>query len=79
MRTGVPCNENRVFPVRIDLQGVPCKPYRVWVCSVDKHNLSPKNCLIEIGASNSVADFKAESTLGADGTKRIQISQSFSY
>ena len=33
MRTGVPCNENRVFPVRIDLQGVPCKPYRVWVCS----------------------------------------------
>jgi hypothetical protein len=34
MRTGVPCNENRFFPVRIDLQGVPCKPYRVWVCSV---------------------------------------------
>ena len=26
MRTGVPCNENRLFPVRIDLQGVPCKP-----------------------------------------------------
>ena len=22
------------FPVRIDLQGVPCKPYRVWVYSV---------------------------------------------
>ena len=20
--------------VRIDLKGVPCKPYRVWVCSV---------------------------------------------
>jgi hypothetical protein len=34
MRTGVPCNENRFFPVRIDLQGVPCKPYRVWVCNV---------------------------------------------
>ena len=34
MRTGVPCNENCFFPVRIDLQGVPCKPYRVWVCSV---------------------------------------------
>ena len=34
MRTGVPCNENRVFPVIIDLQGVPCKPYRVWVYSV---------------------------------------------
>ena len=34
MRTGVPCNENRFFPVRIDLQGVPCKPYRVRVCSV---------------------------------------------
>ena len=33
MRTEVPCNENRFFPVRIDLQGVPCKPYRVWVCS----------------------------------------------
>jgi hypothetical protein len=30
MRTGVPCNENRFLPVRIDLQGVPCKPYRVW-------------------------------------------------
>ena len=28
MRTGVPCNENRFFPVRIDLQGVPCKPYK---------------------------------------------------
>ena len=23
MRTGVPCNENRVFPVGIDLQGFP--------------------------------------------------------
>ena len=34
MRTGVPCNENRVFPVGIDSQGVPCEPYRVWVCSV---------------------------------------------
>ena len=34
MRTGVPCNENMFFLVRIDLQGVPCKPYRVWVCSV---------------------------------------------
>jgi hypothetical protein len=22
MRTGVPCNENRFFPVRIDLQGL---------------------------------------------------------
>ena len=44
---GNPCNENRIpamragFPVmnrfssaRIDLQGVPCKPYRIWVCSV---------------------------------------------
>ena len=36
MRTGVPCDENRVFPVRIDLQGVPCKPYRIWDCSVSK-------------------------------------------
>ena len=27
------CNENRFFLVRIDLEGVPCKPYRVWVCS----------------------------------------------
>ena len=33
MRIGVPCNKNRVFPVGIDLQGVHCKPYRVWVCS----------------------------------------------
>ena len=35
MRTEVRCNENRGFPVGIDLQGVPCKPYRVWVCSVE--------------------------------------------
>ena len=35
VRTGVPCNENRVFPVGIDSQGVPCEPYRVWVCNVD--------------------------------------------
>ena len=34
MRTGVPCNEKRFFLVRIDLQGLPCKPYRVWVYSV---------------------------------------------
>ena len=33
MRAGFPCNESRVFSVRIDLQGVPCKPYRVWVYS----------------------------------------------
>ena len=38
MRTGVPCNENSFFPVGIDSQGVPCEPYRVWVCSdVDMH------------------------------------------
>ena len=35
MRKGFPCNENRFFPVRIDLQGVPCKSYRVWVYSID--------------------------------------------
>ena len=40
MRTGVPCNENRLFLVGIDLQGVPCKPYRVWVCSVLQLSLS---------------------------------------
>ena len=34
MRAGAPCNESRVFPVGIDLQGVHCEPYRVWVCSV---------------------------------------------
>ena len=33
MRTGVPCNESRFFPVAIGSQGVPCEPYRVWVCS----------------------------------------------
>ena len=33
MKTGVPYNENRVFPVRIDSQGVSCELYRVWVCS----------------------------------------------
>ena len=33
MKTGVTYNENRVFPVGIDSQGVPCEPYRVWVCS----------------------------------------------
>ena len=35
MRKGVPCNENRFFPVGIDSQGVPCEPYRVWVYSGD--------------------------------------------
>jgi hypothetical protein len=38
MRTGVPCNENRFFPVGIDSQGVPCELYRVWVCSVVSTN-----------------------------------------
>ena len=37
MRTGVPCYENRVFPVRIDSQGVPCEPYGVWVCSAENY------------------------------------------
>ena len=37
---GNPCNENRVFPVGVDLQGVPCKLYRVWVCSDDTPVLS---------------------------------------
>ena len=32
MRTGVPCNENRFLPVRIDSQGVPFEPW-VWVYS----------------------------------------------
>jgi hypothetical protein len=36
---GNPCNENRFFPVRLDLQGVPCKPYRVWVCSATKEKI----------------------------------------
>ena len=30
----IPCNENRFFLVRIDLQAFSCKSYRVWVCSV---------------------------------------------
>ena len=34
MRTGVPCNENRFIPVRIDLQGVPCKSYREFPVSL---------------------------------------------
>jgi hypothetical protein len=34
---GNPCNENRFFPVGIDLQGVPSEPYRVWVCSALFH------------------------------------------
>ena len=34
MRTGVPCDENRFFPVEIGSQGVPCELYRVWVYSV---------------------------------------------
>ena len=37
MRTGVPCNENRVFSVGIVSHGVPCEPYRVWVYSVSLH------------------------------------------
>jgi hypothetical protein len=34
MRTGFPVMKTGFFPVRIDLPGVPCKTYRVWVCSV---------------------------------------------
>jgi hypothetical protein len=36
MRTGVPCNENRFYSVKIDSRGVPCECYRVWVYSVFK-------------------------------------------
>ena len=37
MRTGVPCNENRFFPVRISTQGKPCSGpvlalYGIAVC-----------------------------------------------
>ena len=42
MRTGVPFNENRPFPVGIDLQGVPCKLYRVWVYSAYKMKIAIK-------------------------------------
>ena len=34
MKTRVPCNENRVFPVGIGSQGAPCELYRIWVYSV---------------------------------------------
>ena len=47
MRTGVSCNEYRVFPVGIGLQGVPCKPYRVWVCSVCSICISFSKVIIE--------------------------------
>ena len=30
---GFPVMKTGFLPVGIDLQGVPCKPYRVWVCS----------------------------------------------
>ena len=36
MKTGVPCNEKRLFPVRIDSQGISREPYRVWVYSLAK-------------------------------------------
>ena len=49
MRTVVPCNENRFFPVGVDSQGVPCELYRVWVCSVLKRLF---NFGIEIVAAN---------------------------
>ena len=29
------------LPCRIDLQGVHCKPYRVWICSVSKYIIIP--------------------------------------
>ena len=37
MRTGVPCNENRFFPVGIDLQGYPVRYTGFWfaVCGKD--------------------------------------------
>jgi hypothetical protein len=60
MRTGVPCNENRSFPVRIDLQGVLCKPYRVWVysaliSSAIKENITQEVKIIVIRFSIKVA------------------------
>ena len=40
MRTGVPCNENKFFPVRISTQGKPCSGpvltlYGIAVCVSD--------------------------------------------
>ena len=39
MRTGVPCNENRFFPVRIDLQGVPLQGLGMYFVVGDEINL----------------------------------------
>ena len=49
MRTGVPCNENRFFSVRITTPGNPWNHYREWVCSAaDESNASGKKyrCII---------------------------------
>ena len=34
------------FPVIINLQGVPCKPYRVWVCSEAKRVVLDSPCTV---------------------------------
>ena len=46
--------------MRIDLQGVPCKPYRVWVCSVP--NESYFNQTIELIFQKSVNNLKKNKT-----------------
>ena len=44
------CNESRFFPVGIDLQGVPCKLYRVWVYSAAPQfcQCAPLNFLLSL-------------------------------
>ena len=37
MRIGFPVMKTGFFHVRIVLQGIPCKPQRVWVCSLQYH------------------------------------------
>ena len=53
MKTGVPCNENRFFPVGIDLQGFPVSftgfGFAVWSpTATHKHNLILGKMIFEV-------------------------------
>ena len=60
------------FPVGIDSQGVPCKPYRVWVCSVPNFSPQAKVICIYIPASSpKVLDFNERSLYWATVVRAI--------
>ena len=63
------CNKNRFFPVRIDLQEVPSKPYRVWVCSVLRVPCKPSRvwvCSVCRNLTKSFCKYEVDLFISAD-------------